>query len=752
MSTVIHIIDYLYLNKKLNINNIIINNDYTPTNKILHKIDSTLTDKELYYFELLNNHIDLLFDKIETKNGQLQIHNSLINLDKYTIHVLVQKFNMFFCCNNELQKSIDSIMSNNIIPKYIRICVYLLFCNIFKLYNSIDRFTLHSIINTCTTYYDDDIINDILSNVRSCELSMDDMFYEKNHDTFVNAYLNYNKLITNKLLFNVPPDYNQYLGPIDVFIFNHFNTINNILMNKLQNYQILLDFIYSNIQISNSRDDIILPKGLIRYLNYIFNSIDINEWNTDYVNLIIDLIINKNKDSGIFKEHDTSAFFIALMTNLINRITQDYIDINILKKLDLLINNFTNIFKKYNCDNLAFLKKYIINQNIKPDILLAVPNNISTNNHIFSINMLYHKYFCNYNFISILDCLHNSTSNCSNKNIFNNGLIILFSQEYFTITDINFNNSHHFPDIIKNDILNNFDVFLESLNKKYKNIIIDLSIIEYFCKQILDLYNDNQSLKLDNCINNKLKIVSKIFSNNNVKIDFYNSINIDLFLNLKINECNDVVLETLENKNNIENIIKYSSYTNYNRNLFIIIFDRIFKDKLEYFFIKNRYINELIKNNKMFSYCIIELLINTNKIAVLFHNFISVKYENDHTLMEMLLIIIIKLNNSNIINTIEYLDTLSNLYCSSLSVYNMHNYSYKRFRPCLIFLLLEQSIFTHFTSNVMKNMVNIYNILHLIKKFIQRNTKCIIVNKKILPHYKEIYDKNYATLQKILSE
>lgn len=50
-------IQYLYTYNQKNIEEIVIDKDYVVQNKLFYEIDSSLTNKEIYYFELLDNYI-----------------------------------------------------------------------------------------------------------------------------------------------------------------------------------------------------------------------------------------------------------------------------------------------------------------------------------------------------------------------------------------------------------------------------------------------------------------------------------------------------------------------------------------------------------------------------------------------------------------------------------------------------------------------------------------------------------------------
>lgn len=213
-------------------------------------------------------------------------------------------------------------------------------------------------------------------------------------------------------------------------------------------------------------------------------------------------------------------------------------------------------------------------------------------------------------------------------------------------------------------------------------------------------------------------------------------IDISVFCNFKIDDKNNITFETIENKNMLINSIINKIYNESNNNLFTVIMNLTKNTNNELYF------NHRIIDNILVMAFYINLMINENRIESLFKNVIF--HQNDEISTTIIINLIIKLTESNIINTSEYINILSKYYIT------MCHYDISYAKQIFIFLLLENTIFEHFISNSIQMSI-IKDYRFMLEKLIKEN-KYLIVNNKYISnsvylYFKGIYQKNISILE-----
>lgn len=323
MNYIVHIIDYLY---NRNINNIIYDEEYNIKNSPFLSINKSLTNKELYYFHLLNDYVETLFNNIkEDNNISLSKSNNYTNgcLRISGINILldnIKKFNIYFNINNAIKNITNMFMIDNILYEYKFIFAFIYLNNFIKYFASnsrpkltsgkyfqnIDILIINDIINMCTFVYENTTIDYILNNVQSCTIP-------KNYKIYSNDYImrfnNYNKLITKAFLFNT--DINDIFVDLNIL---KDNITAHILMNKnfTKNHN-SLDFIDDDIR-RLSENNILVPYVIPIYFITLFD--DFKKFkDSTYLDLLIGTIIEKQRD--YIKDYDPVLFIKKLFDEII---------------------------------------------------------------------------------------------------------------------------------------------------------------------------------------------------------------------------------------------------------------------------------------------------------------------------------------------------------------------------------------------------------------------------------------------------
>lgn len=350
MDLAIHIIDYLYCDNKLEINDIVVDKDYIPQNIFLYNIDSSLTNKELYYFELLNDYMETLFNKITDKKHYLilydiytklksntySLHNDIKDLPKVAEDIsevakdlpldIMHNFKKYFICNEIIQTNINKFIKRQFNDKYKLICIYLLICNILKYYKHVERLSLNYIIFICNKSYNHITIDNILCYLKTCVILPMDKFTETNYNISTNKYYNYNKLITKEIILNSKKDIDRGYKYYDNFINNisaYISLNNKLMMDEYLNHQDLVNLIDIDTEI-NKNDTIFIPKCFVTYFDYLIinqrhctnNKILYNNiLDIEHINLIISIIIDKHMT--YMKECNPTIFLTKLFDEIL---------------------------------------------------------------------------------------------------------------------------------------------------------------------------------------------------------------------------------------------------------------------------------------------------------------------------------------------------------------------------------------------------------------------------------------------------
>lgn len=442
-------LNYLYLNNSVNIEDINIDENFILQNEILNENCFSLTKNEIYYFELLDNHMKSLFSNINQnkdillqKKSNFLLQNIFNNLNCKDINSFLNfiiNLNTYFVAidshNNELSMTndvIDKFSINNIIPKYKLVFAYLYLCNIFKYYQNIGQCIVDDIIYICKKFFNVNIINDILQNIQSCIIKLDKPYFRGDFGDNIETYTNYNKLITKAImLYKYDCDYmDEKIYKNLIFTIGYILRINDrLLKSKVINYNNLLYF--ADVKIEQTPPfDIYIPPGLSILFIIFFNELmDYREYNDflSYIfgnckyiesltNAIIDVNMRYNKEFNhvlfIQKLFDDilvlyNNFFVPFSLNK----NTDRIKFYWLEKLDLFFCNFI-IIEKYKCNHIV--KKFFNNiKDIINDLMATYKvsfdekcwmdiykNNGSDtsyiNDHNTIINKLYNKYFYDY--------------------------------------------------------------------------------------------------------------------------------------------------------------------------------------------------------------------------------------------------------------------------------------------------------------------------------------------------------------------
>ena len=425
--------------------------------------------------------------------------------------------------------------------------------------------------------------------------------------------------------------------------------INNIFKTKLTDinlYNNFLNELSHNTSINNIiLDDIILDNpqiiDIINSLKYndtfkkitIFFIIDHYGYNYNYIYKLLDL---KNYFFIIYNSNPYLIYNDNFKNFISNVLIFKYINIKDKFKNN---NNFLKIYSKFlddNTNNQTINKQYL--NNVINLIKKCITENIDNNDDIEYI-------IKNCNIINLYMPKTNITQNISNLLKDNNTIQTL------TIKINNFN-----QDIDQNGIYS----FL-----KYNNTIQKLC-----CYNIKD---NNINLLIDNLNDNVNNNITKIKLNFNLKDNFLNKDNVNIFINyLKNNNTIKILkLYNFKNINDLSEVFKYNTSINK-----LIIYSAYLNSCMNNI---NTFINSLI-NNKTLKY----LSINKNKITT-----------NDYNNKQL------SINDIYIINNLlQYNTTLETLKLCNCNLFTYNN--------ALISLKYNTTLTTLDLSN--NNIDNIKNI------------------------------------------
>ena len=416
------------------------------------------------------------------------------------------------------------------------------------------------------------------SNTKLDESDLNSFDSKKNNENIIDEFLN---------TLNNNQETLYYIRFINEIFFNknlNDNQDKNILNNNEEKIKINLDEILEKI--NKEYKFIKIDNNIFKtYLNYIDDnkSIKHNEskyyyLNKDlinYVNAIIDLKIEENKNNNLYL-NSSNINNILISNNISNNINENSVEYN-LEKLSLSDNNLVNCINgiisfNTNISFLKLIKKYIENYVLK--LRKLIYNEIKCN------YLIYQKYFYETNNICQI-CKNNITK----KNRKLNDKIDVISKNNSKL-NINLNNDNRISDL--NDLMKNDKNLSQS---KQRNSVSFSRINSQVSKNMI--ISNKKALNLPQINTNNLYIVKNETNLNNTKIknkiispnNNLSKLNLSLFSNKEGNNHDDInsskidVFSTKVNKDeflldttniNIENFenedIKISNKNNINNN------------------------------------------------------------------------------------------------------------------------------------------------------------------------------------------
>lgn len=565
-------------------NYIIIRNKIISLSKLYDNYNNTYMKQYIWLligtFWIIDNLLLNIDDKKALDIEFLKYKNYLINilLDETTYDIVKIKLLYIYYWNihdSEIEKILSSLNINevslfsillflNTDNKILLDYAILNYNNIIKLYNTewfndlenkwIIKNLYLSKCSTLNNWWFELFIKNNLSNINLNE----------NISIYKDDFL----FIINTLISNIPTKQKKdYLKDIEWFntikynelIFNKFNP-NNIDLSNSDIWLFYNNWIY--IKINNIKIEWLNFKSDKIALDFIkLNITDFSYLTPYYINLLIYHYLLTNED-----------YIFKILTNnkdyIISNIDLDYILDNELNekeiiKLDLLLNNISDIFKsiniidifklflnKYNyfslhllelmsIDELITILKYNKDNNNEKVILLEIKKKIADNNFIdlFIDNLLYENKFDEkyiFSYSEVINFLRKNNENDINviENILNNSILFYKYEDWKILLFLQFllNNTLEFDNKLQiiSTFINNKD---KLKNNKYLNILVsDLvfnnnkynatSFMKWFMeKNLLDLEYINREINKEKSLFYKITSLFKTKKNSDILIE-----------------------------------------------------------------------------------------------------------------------------------------------------------------------------------------------------------------------------------------